>query len=174
MDNFNRRQFIKNSSLAGLGSYLLPDAIKSVKPKNKLPRWKGFNLLDFFSPANNRPDASTTEEYFKWMQDWGFDFVRIPMAYPRYIKFDRTKNITPDQVRNINPEETDKVGNLVYLAHKYKLHVSINLHRAPGFCINAGFHEPYNLWTDQQALDDFCFHWEFWAKTFKNISNKCL
>ena len=172
MDNFNRRQFIKNSSLAGLGSYLLPDAIKSVKPKNKLPRWKGFNLLDFFSPANNRPDASTTEEYFKWMQDWGFDFVRIPMAYPRYIKFDRTKNITPDQVRNINPEETDKVGNLVYLAHKYKLHVSINLHRAPGFCINAGFHEPYNLWTDQQALDDFCFHWEFWAKTFKNISNK--
>ncbi len=172
MDNFNRRQFIKNSSLAGLGSYLLPDAIKSVKPKNKLPRWKGFNLLDFFSPANNRPDASTTEEYFKWMQDWGFDFVRIPMAYPRYIKFDRTKNITPDQVRNINPEETDKVENLVYLAHKYKLHVSINLHRAPGFCINAGFHEPYNLWTDQQALDDFCFHWEFWAKTFKNISNK--
>lgn len=172
MDNFNRRQFIKKSSLAGLGSYLLPDAMQSVKPKNKLPRWKGFNLLDFFSPANNRPDANTTEEYFKWMQDWGFDFVRIPMAYPRYIKFDKTKNITPDQVRNINPEETDKVERLVYLAHKYKLHVSINLHRAPGFCINAGFHEPYNLWTDQQALDDFCFHWEYWAKTFKNISNK--
>lgn len=172
MLDIHRRDFIKQSGLLLSGSYLKTDFLADVKPRNKLPRWKGFNLLDFFSPTDNRPDAKTTEEYFKWMHDWGFDFVRIPMAYPRYVKFDRTKNITPEQVRNFDLEQTDKVEQLVYLAHKYKLHVSVNLHRAPGFCINAGFHEPYNLWTDQQALDDFCFHWEFWAKTFKNVSHK--
>ncbi|MDO9613948.1 MAG: cellulase family glycosylhydrolase, partial [Bacteroidota bacterium] len=52
------------------------------------------------------------------------------------------------------------------------LHASINLHRAPGYCVNAGFNEPYNLWKDQEALDAFCFHWEMWGKRFKNVSSK--
>ena len=50
------------------------------------------------------------------------------------------------------------------------MHVSLNLHRAPGYCVNAGFYEPYNLWTDQAALDAFCFHWNMWAKRYKNIA----
>ena len=49
------------------------------------------------------------------------------------------------------------------------MHVSLNLHRAPGYCINAGFHEPYNLWKDEEALKAFCFHWEMWATRFKNL-----
>src|SRR5690606_3621685 len=48
----------------------------------------------------------------------------------------------------------------------------LNLHRAPGFCINAGFVEPYNLWKDQEALDAFCAHWEMWSRRYKNISSK--
>jgi aryl-phospho-beta-D-glucosidase BglC (GH1 family) len=36
--------------------------------------------------------------------------------------------------------------------------------------VNAGFHEPYNLWKDQAALDAFCFHWNMWAKRYKNVS----
>lgn len=167
-----RRDFLKYSSTLLAASTRFHPPLSITKSQNKLPQWKGFNLLDFFSPGDNRQGATNPEEYFKWMHDWGFDFVRIPMAYPRYIKFDRSKNITPDQIRNIDTEQTDKIEQLVYTAHKYKMHVSLNLHRAPGFCINAGFHEPYNLWTDQQALDDFCFHWKFWATRFKNISTK--
>lgn len=94
------------------------------------------------------------------------------MAYPSYLKFDRSKNITSKQVRKIDRKATDRIENLVYLAHKYNLHVSLNLHRAPGFCVNAGFNEPYNLWTDEEALDDFCYHWKFWAKRFKNVSRE--
>jgi hypothetical protein len=30
----------------------------------------------------------------------GFDFVRIPMAYPRYLSFDRTRDITKEEVYN--------------------------------------------------------------------------
>ncbi|GAB4022937.1 glycoside hydrolase family 5 protein [Spirosoma koreense] len=170
-----RRTFIQNTGLltAALGTAgtgLLAEARPTAK--NKLPKWKGFNLLDFFSPdpANSRP--ATQEDYFKWMQDWGFDFVRLPMAYPSYLKFDRSRNITPDEVYQIDQQAVDRIDALVAMAHKYNLHVSLNLHRAPGYCVNAGFHEPYNLWTDQAALDAFCFHWNMWAKRYKNVSSK--
>lgn len=171
MANLTRREFVHKSLLSTAGTYLISSPTFTRK-KNKLPKWKGFNILDYFSPTGQREGANTPEEYFKWMQDWGFDFVRIPMAYPRYIQYDKSKNITPEQIRNIDTQQTDAIQQLVHHAHTYGLHVCLNLHRAPGFCINAGFNEPYNLWTDQRALDDFCFHWEFWAKAFKNTSSK--
>ncbi len=90
------------------------------------------------------------------------------------MKFDRSRNITPEEVYQIDEQAVEKVDQLVAMAHKYKMHVSLNLHRAPGFCINAGFHEPYNLWLDQAALDAFSFHWEMWAKRYKEISAKKL
>ncbi len=166
----NRREFIQTTSLATGG--LLTDPQQFLKRKNKLPRWKGFNLLDYFSPNPANERGNTPEVFFQWMADWGFDFVRIPMAYPSYIKFDRSRNILPHETRNIDTHATDKIENLVHTAQKHGLHVSLNLHRAPGYCINAGFHEPYNLWIDSQALEDFCFHWEFWAKRFKETSKK--
>jgi aryl-phospho-beta-D-glucosidase BglC (GH1 family) len=173
--NNTRREFIKKTSLASAAIIVGTNrALAQLEPtiKNVFPKWKGFNFLDFFSPnpANARPQ--TSEESFKWMQDWGFDFVRIPIAYPSYLDFDRTKNITTDKIRNIDTKETDRIENFVYMAQKYGHHVSLNLHRAPGYCINAGFNEPYNIWTDQQAEDDFCFHWNFWAKRFKSQSSK--
>jgi len=155
-------------------SAAVPSALAAPNPeaKNKLPKWKGFNLLDFFSPDPSSGRKATTEEQFKWMSDWGFDFVRIPMAYPAYLKFDRSRNITPEEVYQIDEQGVERIDKLVSLAHKYNMHVSLNLHRAPGYCVNAGFHEPYNLWTDQKALDAFCFHWNMWAKRYKNVSSK--
>jgi aryl-phospho-beta-D-glucosidase BglC (GH1 family) len=106
------------------------------------------------------------------MSDWGFNFVRIPTAYPYYLKIDHSKDIKIRQVRKFDRRQTDKIEELVYLAHKYNLHASLNLHRAPGFCVNAGFNEPYNLWEDEKAQEDFYHHWKFWAKRFKNISRE--
>ncbi len=79
------------------GRLLLLEAMLPVK--NMLPRWKGFNLLDYFSPSlPDNPEANrTTEDDLKWMADWGFDFVRLPMAYPRYLSFDRSKDITIEE-----------------------------------------------------------------------------
>jgi endoglucanase len=173
--NLNRRDFLKNAGFLGLGlSMASTDAFSALQPrsKNKLPQWKGFNLLDFFSPDPAKSRKATTEEQLKWMADWGFDFVRLPMAYPYYLKIDRSRNITPEEVYQIDEQAVDKIDQLVSLAHKHNLHVSLNLHRAPGYCINAGFYEPYNLWLDQPALDAFCFHWNMWAKRYKNVSSK--
>ncbi len=178
--NLNRRNFIKKGAIAaatlGLaGQTVLASATKSPK-KNTIPRWKGFNLLDYFSSnapiGENR--SKTTNDDFKWMVDWGFDFVRIPMAYPRYIEFDPSKNITKDDFYKFNNKVLDEIDTLVYSANKHGLHVSLNLHRAPGYCINAGFYEPYNLWKDKEAQEAFYFHWGMWAKRYKDISKDKL
>ncbi len=174
----NRRIFIRNTAVtaavvslsgkAAIGSMLQAPA------KNLLPRWKGFNLLDFFSPDPERKNEAsrTTEEDLRWMTDWGFDFVRLPIAYPRYLDFDRSKQITKDDFYKIDEKVVGEIEQLVYMAQKHNLHVSVNLHRAPGYCINAGFYEPFNLWKDKEAQDAFNFHWGMWAKRFKNISRE--
>lgn len=176
-NNIPRRTFIRNTSVAAAAIVTGSQALGAfAAPQNKLPRWKGFNLLDFFNPAPPRNPSSnnTTEDDFKWMSDWGFDFVRIPMAYPRYLAFDRTRDITREEVYKMDNAVLEEIDKLVFLAHKYNLHVSLNLHRAPGFCINAGFHEPYNLWKDKDAQDAFNFHWGMWAERYKNISTAKL
>jgi aryl-phospho-beta-D-glucosidase BglC (GH1 family) len=147
--------------------------------KNKLPRWRGFNILDFFSPQRyvaNPQRFAATEQDFKWMADWGFDFVRIPMAYPSYLKYDPVsgRDITPEETVGFREEAIEAIEQIVYTANKYHLHVSLNLHRAPGFCINAGFHEPFNLWKDEEAQQAFYQHWDMWAKRFKNVSPELL
>jgi endoglucanase len=170
-----RRDFIKKSAITAGALSIAPHisfARSEPKPRNKLPKWKGFNLLDYFNPNPESARPQTQEEYFKWMSDWGFNFVRIPMAYPSYLKIDHEKNITPRQIRKVDRKRTDQIEALVYQAHKYNLHVSLNLHRAPGFCVNAGFYEPYNLWQDEEAQKDFYWHWKFWAKRFKNVSRE--
>ncbi|MGB4415544.1 MAG: twin-arginine translocation signal domain-containing protein, partial [Paludibacter sp.] len=103
-----RRDFIRTTAV-GAGMIALNNHSKVFSQpsyqlkENKLPRWRGFNILDFFSPqryvASAQPFAET-EQDFKWMADWGFDFVRIPMAYPSYLKYN------PASGRDITPEET--------------------------------------------------------------------
>ena len=170
-----RRNFIKTAGLVTAGVGLAGNLAysKSATVSNKLPKWKGFNLLDFFSPNPPRNNKNgTTDDDFKWMADWGFDFVRLPMAYPSYLDFDRSRDIKPEEVYKINEKEVDNIQALVERANKYGLHVSINLHRAPGYCINAGFHEPYNLWKDNEAQEAFYFHWNMWAKRFASKTPK--
>lgn len=172
-----RRNFLQNSVLAGASLTNLKQVEKisevfSFKNENKLPAWRGFNLTDFNTPSPRLQRRFTTEEHLKWMHEWGFDFIRLPISYPFYLRFDRTKNITPNEVYQIDEAAVNKIEELVFLAHKYQLHVSLNLHRAPGYCINAGFYEPFNLWKDKAAQDAYYFHLNFWAGRFKNISRE--
>jgi len=168
----NRRKFIRNTSLGTAAVVLSGTKNFFHKPKNKLPKWKGFNLTDFNRPDPSTNSRSTTEDHLKWMGDWGFDFIRLPISYPYYLKFDRSKKITAEEVYQIDNASVDKIDKLVQLAQKHNLHVCLNLHRAPGYCINAGFNEPYNLWKDDEAQKAFYFHWNYWAKKYKNVSHE--
>lgn len=176
MKKIDRRQFIKTAAVATAAFSLPGWAAQCQSPvKNAIPRWRGFNILDFFTP---RPFtySSLTEQDFKWMADWGFDFVRFPMSYPGYLTYNQQSGvpITPEQTVQFSEEAIEVVERTVEAANKYGLHVSLNLHRAPGFCINAGFREPFNLWKDEEAQQAFYTHWEMWAKRLGHISPKLL
>ncbi|HEV2353292.1 MAG TPA: cellulase family glycosylhydrolase [Puia sp.] len=164
-----RRKFIQTAGVVGLGLSVGARRLK-LPVVNALPRWKGFNLLDFYSPGGKPAANPTTAEHFKWMRDWGFDFVRLPIAYPYYLKFDRSRDIRPGEVYQMDSQKLEEIDRLVHLAHAAGMHVSLNLHRAPGYCINAGFHEPFNLWKDAAALDAFCYHWNMWAHRYKGVA----
>jgi endoglucanase len=165
-----RRSFIATTAGTVAAGIVGKAAFVLAATNNKLPKWRGFNLLDFFSPDPSNLRTATKDEYFLWMRDWGFDFVRIPIAYPVYLNIDRTKDITPEDVYRIDEAMVARIDTLVQKAMKAGLHVSMNLHRAPGYCVNAGFNEPYNLWKDQAAQDAFCFHWNMWAKRYRSES----
>ena len=167
----NRRDFIKTAALcaAGIaGHRRLSFGQTQGSASNALPRWRGFNLTDFNSP-NPLTRRRTSDDELKWMVDWGFDFIRLPMAYPRYVEFDRSKPITPADVCKFNAAEVDRIQAFVRKGQDLGLHVCINLHRAPGYCINAGFREPYNLWQSKEAQEAFAFHWGMWAKRFQSM-----
>lgn len=176
----NRRNFVKTTSLAmavvGMPTVLTAAEEKAKPAQTAVPRWRGFNLLDFFSPrpGPQRSGSDTSEDDFRWMSDWGFDFVRLPMAYPQWIDFDGSKPIRPEDMYKIRESALERIDKVIALAHKYRIHVSLNLHRAPGFCVNSGFEEPYNLWKDPEAEKAFCFHWNMWAKRYKDVSSNLI
>jgi endoglucanase len=61
--------------------------------KNPLPRWRGFNLVEKWLAAKESlpVDEATDghfgrlepyrEDDFRWIADWGFDCVRLPLSY---------------------------------------------------------------------------------------------
>src|SRR5208282_5534413 len=50
----------------------------------KLPRWRGFNLLEKFHIGSGRKPF--LEEDFRLISKLGFNFVRLPMDYRGWIK----------------------------------------------------------------------------------------
>jgi len=169
MDN-NRREFLKTiaggAAAAVLPGYALgaeggPKAGRSPA-RNVLPRWRGFNLLEMFTM---RSRGDWAEDDFRWMRDFGFDFVRLPVVYRLWIEDDDYK---------IHEPMLEKLDRAVELGGKYGLHVSLNFHRGPGYSVNREFTEPHSLWKDKSALDAFCFHWQLMAKRYKGISRDKL
>src|SRR5579871_1693192 len=95
-----RRQFLSTTLVCAaatdlVSTRLLRAASQVATSGNRLPRWRGFNLTDFNSPRPGPGQGDTTDDDLKWIVDWGFDFVRLPMAYPRYVQFDRSRHIEP-------------------------------------------------------------------------------
>jgi endoglucanase len=132
-------------------------------PVNVLPRWRGFNLLCFFSRNRNyRP----VPDEFRWIADWGFDFVRLPLCYTLW-----TDDNDPGKVHE---EMLAQIDRAVELGREHGLHVNLAFHRAPGYSVNTERVEPFNLWKDRAALDAFCFHWQLFARRYRGIPPAAL
>jgi endoglucanase len=173
-----RRDFLKT---AGWGAALLaagPAAMAaeatSAKPaQTAIPRWRGFNLLSFFQALSRgeRSDGTVREDDLRWIRDWGFDFIRLPMDYWLWVDSDwpATRRLRPDDVLKIKESTLAQVDRTVDLGRKHGLHVSLNFHRAPGYCINDPDREPFVLWKDKPAEDAFVHHWEVFARRYRGV-----
>jgi len=138
---------------------------------NPLPRWRGFNLTSFYQALSRGEEGQgmVREDDLRWMRDWGFDFVRLPMDYWLWVDSDwkTTRSLRPADAFQIDEGALERVDRAVRLCRRYNLHVSLNFHRAPGYCINNPEREPFVLWTDKLAEDAFVYHWELFAKRYK-------
>jgi endoglucanase len=164
----NRREFLRKAGALAAGAASLPAlplGAAELKPATAqhLPRWRGFNLLEKFiqQPGGNAPFQ---ESDFALLSEWGFDFVRLPMSY---------RWADPSDWRELREKELKHVDEAVDLGGKYGVHVNLNLHRAPGYCVNPP-KEPLDLWTDPKALAACAFHWAHFAKRYKGIPNHRL
>jgi len=159
----NRRDFLKMMASGTAAAAIPAFAQNQTKAQTALPRWRGFNLLDMFTM---RSKGDWSEDDFRWIRDFGFDFVRLPAVYRLWIEDGDDYKIKESML--------GKLDRAVELGGKYGIHVSINFHRGPGYSVNREFKEPFNLWKDQEALDAFCFQWAMLAKRYKGISKNKL
>lgn len=123
-------------------------------------RYYGFNMLYMFSCHGQMPDAVDDRE-LDFIAKHGFNFIRIPTDYRFWTKdFDY-----------LHPDEHVFAHIDAYLeaCRKRGLHMSLNLHRAPGYCINGNNLEKHNLWADDEAFEGFLFLWEYFAKRYKGV-----
>ncbi|MFN3691095.1 MAG: glycoside hydrolase family 5 protein, partial [Fimbriimonadales bacterium] len=127
----------------------------------KLPRWRGFNLLNKFGLEwSNKPFE---EKDFEWIAELGFNFVRLPLDYRIWTDTD-----TPYRLRE---QELREIDRAVRFGERYKIHVQINFHRAPGYTV-ASPPEPLNLWKDAEAQQLCVHHWTQFAKRYQGIPNR--
>lgn len=140
-------------------------ALPEPSPR-KLPRWRGFNLLEKFV-AHGEPNPPFRPEDFEWIRDWGFNFVRLPMSYQCWAKGD------PNAWLKLDESQLRHVDDAVNLGRRLGVHVNLNLHRAPGYCVNPP-DEPLDLFKDAQALDACAFHWGHFARRYRGIPNANL
>src|SRR5687768_2554984 len=152
----NRRQFLAVTG-ASMAAASLP-AAPAAQPK----LWKGFNLLEKFNADRNKPFL---EWDFKLMKAWGFNFVRLPMSYLCWT--------TKDKWADVEERKLEDVDQAVAWGRQYGIHVNLNFHRAPGYCVNPP-KEPRNLFTDEDALAACAHHWAVFAKRYRSIPNEAL
>ncbi len=165
----NRREFLHAAGAITVAAAAAPmaplDAAES-KPltSRHLPRWRGFNLLEKFV-KRRRGNPPFQEADFALLAEWGFDFARLPLSYLCWTDADDWLKLREEGLKDID--------DAVELGRKHGLHVNLNLHRAPGYCVNPP-KEPLDLWKDEKALEACAFHWAQFAKRYKGISNDRL
>lgn len=195
---FSRRSLLKSAAMLASAA-LVPSSVArlasaaqgpaAAKPDHSRPnaaainpRWYGFNLLEYFStdadwmkyfPYKN--DGMFLEDDFRWIRDWGFNWVRLPMDYRFWT--------SPD-LFTISEKKVEPIDRAIRLGEKFGIHVNLCLHRAPGLCILdtmdeklTGIHitkEKTDVFTDSHTFDSFIHQWTYFADRYKGISSKHL
>lgn len=112
------------------------------------------------------------EEFdFATMADWGFDFARLPLSYWAWG--------SPDNWSLIKEAPLKEIDRAIEFGRQYGIHINLNFHRIPGYCINGRELEPADLFSGkagerQRALEAAGFHWRAFARRYRDIPNRRL
>lgn len=166
-----RRAFLKSASCV-VGSAavqgLVPRRAKAAagdasKLYRKLPRWRGFNLVEKMKAT--APYTPYRESDFEWMADWGFDFVRLPTDYQCWTD--------SEDPYKLDEKSLKQIDQAIDWGRQYGMHVSLCMHHAPGYRV-AKKDLKMNLWEDEEAQKQFDFQWSHFASRYQGISSKQL
>jgi endoglucanase len=141
-----------------------------VTLSNHIPRYRGFNI-QWERKAGDNTKPAFQESDFAMMQEWGFNFARLPLSYWIWGK--------PTDWTYINDEPLGEIDRALDLGKEYAVHVNLNFHRIPGYCINGRDLEPVDLFTGHKdeaarALKAACFHWAHFARRYKSVPSSQL
>lgn len=165
----HRRTFLGASAAATAGlAWSTQQAVAALQAIDQpdIPRWRGFNLTEMFTTERNEPFK---EADFKWIAELGFDFVRLPMSYWCWSD--------PDDWTQIDERVLEQVDQAIDYGAQYGIHVNLNFHRIPGYCVNGREREPYQLFDSppeemRKALDAARYHWQTFAERYKGLPNE--
>lgn len=160
---FERSQRDRSATPSVMGR--LPEATAAI-----LPPWTGFNLPYRMRRApkegpHNRP---FTEAPIRLLASLGFNFVRLPMDYRNWIRGDDWAVI--DETSPVLAE----IDRMIEWGGTYGVHVMLNFHTAPGYCVTEAWADGDRLWTDPEAQRVCAVHWAFFARRYKGVPNRRL
>ncbi|MFW5980763.1 MAG: glycoside hydrolase family 5 protein [Halanaerobiaceae bacterium] len=126
----------------------------------------GFNFQWMFAKRDESGPEPVDEKALDMVKEMGFNFVRIPTDYRFWIS--NHKYFDPDE------EILKIIDSYLEACRTRNLHLSLNIHRAPGYCINRNDIEIHNLWEDEIAQKAFIFQWQTFADRYKGVSSEDL
>src|SRR6266511_4018196 len=139
----DRRSFVKGLAVAGAAAKAGADVVFASKgPRSsiqisgadditasRLPRWRGFNLQGRFAMPGRPYSGRAFDEFdFATMAEWGFDFARLPLSYWAWGSTDNWFVVREEPLKEIDRS--------IDLGTQYRIHINLNFHRIPGYCIN--------------------------------------
>jgi endoglucanase len=170
-----RRRFVKQAAVVSAAAAVTPRDVLADDDEpsaRRLPRWRGFNLQGRFGKPGRPYDGPAYEEAdFEAMAEWGFDFARLPLSYWTWG--------SRDDWTLIREKPLKQIDRAIDLGRQYGVHVNVNFHRIPGYCINERGREPADLFSDREAararaLAAAAFHWKTFAERYKDVPSRHL
>jgi endoglucanase len=90
---------------------------------------------------------------------------RLPLSYRCWTDAEDCLKLREEALKEIDAAAA--------FGRKHGVHVNLNFHRAPGYCVNPP-KEPLDLWTDEKALDASAAHWAHFARRYQGIPSTQL
>lgn len=129
-------------------------------------KYYGFNFQWMCAWNPGQQPEPADERALDFLAAFGFNFVRIPVDYRFW-----TRNFD-----YFHPDESifHCIDSYLHTCRSRGIHMSLNLHRAPGYCTNRNDLEAHNLWLHETAQYAFVYLWETFAHRYKDVPSQSL